>query len=392
MSSIIDYVKANSALAFSEHPLSDADSLVLSQLSYLCYDGIIDETARFDKTLSDIFNEKSSDNLYHDIRVPHLNKQLLEAAANSVRYSNIKVGYYENEFDKKSEKQFSAITFKLDKKLYYVAYRGTDSSFVGWKEDFNMSFMSIVPAQQHAVEYFEHLAHKVHRAQFILGGHSKGGNLAVYAGVFASPKCQKRITDIYNHDGPGFKDEILSCELHDTVTFQIHKTIPQSSIVGMLLQKNEPYKVVVSNGFVITQHDPFTWEIDGLDFKYTDDITELSKNSGAVIEEWLESTDVDTRKLFIDALFSLISETSATKFSELFKDVKSNASIIISSIKTTDTDTKKTVTRTLIKLISIIADEVKRNASYRLNEFKITAPAFLKDIQINFNPKVREDI
>ena len=378
MNGIIDYAKSNSALTFKEHPLSDVDSLILSQLSYLYFDGIVNETIKFDTALSDILKAKDSDKLYNNIRVPDLNKQLLKTVANSVRYSNTEVGYYVNEFDKETEKQFSAITFRLDKKLYYVAYRGTDSSFVGWKEDFNMSFMSTVPAQQHAVTYFENLAHAFPRAKFILGGHSKGGNLAVYACVFSSPKFQKRIVDIYNHDGPGFKDEILNLELPDKAKFQIHKTIPQSSIVGMLLQKNESYKVVVSNGFAITQHDPFTWETDGLDFKYTDDITDLSKSSGAVIEQWLEHTDEETREMFIDAFFNLISDTSVTRFSELFKDVKNNAPIIVNSIKTTDPEVRKVITKTLSKLLSIVTDEVKINASYKLAELQITKPAFLK--------------
>lgn len=366
MCNIIDYVKNNCTHSFDECPFTEVDSLVFSQLSYILFDGFVNKIPEFKTTLMDIMNSYNYPNLYNKVRVPEQNKQLLEAAAGCKRFSQVKLGYYINEIDTVSEKQFSAISFKLVNDLYYISYRGTDDSIVGWKEDFNMAFMSSIPAQKDAVSYFKCLVSNYPNSSFILGGHSKGGNIAVYAAVFSTQEIQQKIINVYNHDGPGFKEDVLDLVSFDRIKNCIRKTIPQSSLIGMLLQQHEPYSVVVSSGFTIMQHDPFTWEIDGADYIYAEDLTDLSKGSGKIIQDWLSQIDDETRKVFVDALFNLLINVKATTFSELRTNLRENAPIILSSIKTTDPDIRKTVSKILYKLISVIAVELRQSAAGKL--------------------------
>lgn len=211
MGNIISYVKENGFLTFDAMDFNEVDSLVLSQLSYLCFDSFIESVPKFDITFKNLAEKENRKELFKNIRTPKQNHRLLDAVAESERFGNIGIGIYVNEIEKEIEKQFSAVTFKLSSEKYYIAFRGTDKSLIGWKEDFNMSYLKNVPAQDSALCYFKSAAEELDGV-FILGGHSKGGNLSVYAAANADEDEFLRIEKIYNHDGPGFRDDTLSQE------------------------------------------------------------------------------------------------------------------------------------------------------------------------------------
>ena len=340
MSNIIDYVKEYGNLTMEEYPFNNVDSLILCQLAYLKFEnsfldveGEIIEITQF---------ENQIELLTKDTRVPLQNQELFSCLIHSLRFSHMFISNLSYNFDKVYEKQFCAITFHLSNQTDYIAFRGTDASFVGWKEDFNLSFQENIPSQISALHYVDSYQTK---HTLILGGHSKGGNLAIYAGTHSKNK----IHAIYNHDGPGFLKP-------DSTSILIYKTIPQSSIIGLLMEESNAYQIVLSNGISILQHDPFTWLVENGDFIYLEQNDILSKRTQSTIKEWLTQIDIQTRKQVIDTIYSIFSKY------ENPKDLKENLDIIdiLKSIENIDPNTKKMILKTMRILLKCIQNEMKQ--------------------------------
>ena len=217
MSNLIDYIAWRGDIPLAVDPFNDIDALVLCQISYLDAGGLLSEDFRKSITLSELADSfrSAEDFLRRSDTGAMINKlsvQLLFDAGASERFGSMKVCGYRSLFDIQKEEQFSAITYLTGDKHAFTAFRGTDDTIVGWKEDFNMGILETVPAQTDAVEYLTDAMKNIH-AKFRVGGHSKGGNLAVYAGAAVEQKFKNRIIEIYNNDGPGFRDEtIMSAE------------------------------------------------------------------------------------------------------------------------------------------------------------------------------------
>ena len=234
------------------------------------------------------------------------------------------------------------MTLHLPNQIDYIAFRGTDASFVGWKEDFNLCFQENIPSQISALNYVNNYKtkHKV-----ILGGHSKGANLALYAGIHT----HNPIYCIYNHDGPGFLTPYQTDK-------KIFKTIPQSSVFGLILEETTNYQIIQSDAISILQHDPFTWCVENGDFIYLEQNDQLSKHTQATLSNWLRSIDVNTRKQVIDTIYSIFSNY------ENPKDLRKNIDMveIIKSIQNVDSQTKKMIIETIQVLFKCIQNEIKR--------------------------------
>lgn len=334
MPNIINYIQEYGNLTFEDYTFNNVDSLVLCQLSYLRFENIdLDlETNRYPMKIL----ENYISTLVSQTRVPKLNEELLLNICDSLRYKNIQLSNFAYNFDSTNEKQFCAICFHLPNHIDYIAFRGTDASFVGWKEDFNLSFQDHIPSQISALNYVNQYTTK---HKLILGGHSKGGNLAVYAGVHTTNK----IHCIYNHDGPGFLNPYKT-------SIPIYKTIPQSSIIGLLMENTQNYQVIYSNAISILQHDPFTWQVKDGNFIYLEQNDEISKYMQITISKWLSQIDVQTRQQVIDTVYSLFSQYENTN------DLKQNFNRkdFMKSLQNMDTETKKKileVTQILLKTI-----------------------------------------
>jgi hypothetical protein len=226
MINIIDYAY-ESKDTFEMRPFTAVDSLVLSQLAYLQFDGVVPGMSDISKPISvrEVAAIKNPDSLFQDVRDSKSNRQLLFAIANSTRFRDIKLTFYVSQIDNETEKQFSAVTYLLSDDSAYIAYRGTDATFIGWKEDFNMAYTSPIPSQEEGVVYLNAVASRI-PCNLKVGGHSKGGNIAVYSSIKCHPSVQARITNIFNHDGPGFRNECFQNESFLIMEERIHKTIP----------------------------------------------------------------------------------------------------------------------------------------------------------------------
>ncbi len=212
----------------------------------------------------------------------------------SVRYGDTRIKNCIEIIDEDIEMQFSAMTLELDNHTAYIAFRGTDDHIVGWKEDFKMSFMDVVPAQKKALDYVNAVASKYRN--IYIGGHSKGGNLAVYSAVFADKRVKNKIVAVFNNDGPGFKQRLLSTPEYLDITDRIITLVPQSSVVGMLLEHEESYSVVRSTQKGVLQHDGFSWEVMGADFVYLSDVDDDCKTVDMTVKKVLNTMSMEQKR------------------------------------------------------------------------------------------------
>lgn len=353
MKNIIDYVE-NELSTMDEKQFNPVDSLILSQVAYFELEGLVGglNPRKANIRFIDLLKSENFDRMLGSLIYPKLNKDLLFALACSPRFRNIQINFFEKKLDINTEKQFAAITYILDKHTAYIAFRGTDDSIIGWKEDFNMAFLSPIPSHIEGVNYVNKIS-KLLKHNLYIGGHSKGGNIAVYSAMNCKQIIFPRIIQVFSHDGPGFRNEVIECPNFYKIKNKIHKTIPYSSIVGMILEYHEDYNVVNSRGLSIFQHNPFKWEIVDRDFNYVKDVSAYSKHFNKTFNKWLNNISDDKRKLFIDSLFQVLTSTNVDGFSQLIDDWKLNIPIILDSLKNLDPEIKSMIIQLLKELRNI---------------------------------------
>ena len=321
--------------SFTEDSFNIVDSLILAYLSYLHFPS----TKTKLKDLSVLKSAKTKKN-----------KEFIKRVIASKRYKDIELCFYVEDTNDLIEKQFSAITFLLPDNTMYISFRGTDSTLTGWKEDFNMAFMLPVPAQKEALNYVEKITKLIPR-KFYIGGHSKGGNLAVYAGCNLSNALSSRIIKIYSHDGPGFIKEFLTTSNYQSIKNKIEKVVPSSSIIGMLLYTNEKYKIIKSSARGILEHDPFSWLVEDNNFIILKDLSDGTAFTNKVINDFLSSLSKKEREIFIDSLFTVLKSTNLTTLDEISKNFIVKLPNILIAIYKLDDVNKKYIIKTIKALI-----------------------------------------
>lgn len=356
MASILDYILWRGDLSFEAAPFNEVDNLILAKLSYLNFNGIVEGYARRGipiwKAAEIYFEEGRDQNKNTGDLMGENFFELLRLMAKSTRFKDLKLKRYIEITDIEKEIQFSAITVDLGNRVMYVAYRGTDDTLIGWKEDFKMSIMEKVPAQEEALTYLNKIASRCIGHHFYIGGHSKGGNLAVYAAVNASEHLKRRIIKVYNNDGPGFREALVGQLVYQNIADRIVTLVPQSSIIGMLLEHEENYLVVQSNQKGVLQHDGFSWEVCGPSFVHLKSVTPESQIVDRTLKKFLEGLTLEQREAFTDALFEILSSNE----NKTVTDIKGESwKAIKAMIKTYDglnKETKKAMVDTLSLLIT----------------------------------------
>lgn len=357
MGNIIDYVKEYGNRTFLQKVFNSVDSLVLSQLSYLKYEGIVcgENKGTLPVTLKDIqrLKDQKYNALFRGVLDVKSNMILLKEVADNIRYQNIELCCYESVTEDDTETQFAAMIFILDPYNYYIAFRGTDETLTGWKEDFNMAFLSPVPAQEKAVVYIEKHRNILFNKRFYIGGHSKGGNLSVYAAMHMEENLQNRIRKVYSLDGPGFKEGTLKQKEFQVVSHKICKILPRSSLIGMLLENQETYQVIESKKRGILKHDPFNWEVDNGDFIYLKQIDKTASIMDRTCNEWIQKMNDETRKKIVSTVFDVLDEAKLDDATEVITDWKSVILKIIEAVGEQDDETKKMLFLLLKRFIRI---------------------------------------
>lgn len=343
MANIIDYVQWRGDIPTSRVPLGEADALVLSYLSYMPFDGLVSGDFADEGML---LGEAAAYMLAHGLSSACMidsgkdDCRLLEAVQGSERFGTMRVHGFVNRHDEVQEEQFSAVTFVPADGPAFVAFRGTDSTVIGWKEDFNMSFSGEVPSQRAAVAYVERAARTL-EMPMILGGHSKGGNLAAYAGIFSGEEVQAQIVCVYNFDGPGFNETVIATPEFKEVDMRIHTFVPQSSLIGILLWHAEPFTVVRSDAAGVLQHNPFSWQIMGGRLITLPERTKESQLAEETIRHWLMGLTPQQREQFVDGIYSVLGETDGRNIADLFEP--RNVAAIMRAAGAMDEETREAI-------------------------------------------------
>ncbi|MBR6541709.1 MAG: DUF2974 domain-containing protein [Anaerotignum sp.] len=316
MANMFDYLTWRGDLSLTQSPFQDVDSLILSTMSYIFFDGVVAESMEERITIGEMVDKfLARPQTEWKLRVQE-DERLLRALKESDRFIGMEMCGYVNKLDFQTEKQFAALTILLGDGTAFVVYRGTDYSLVGWKENFNMCFMDDVPAQQDAAAYLTHVATAFPELELRVSGHSKGGNLAVYAAAMCPREVQERIRVVYNHDGPGFRETVLGREGYQNILPRMKTFLPQFSVVGLLLEQQGEGIVVRSNESGIMQHEPYSWEMIGSDFVKQKGLTEKSYFLDSTMSRWMEGLTEKQRELFINSIYEAVATAPIDDFGE----------------------------------------------------------------------------
>jgi len=318
MGTMFDYLKWRGDIEFSQIPLNPVDALILSTLSYVFFDDIVAEHLNVRITLRDASKSFLLKNGFEEMVRVKDDIELLKAAALTERFGKMEIAFFRNIYDPEKEVQFAALTCFLDDDTAVIVFRGTDQSLAGWKEDFNMTFLDEIPSQQEALRYVTEFAESTNMS-FYITGHSKGGNLAVYAAAKASDEIKDRIIQIYNHDGPGFTEHLMGDDGYIKIVPKIRTYIPQSSVVGMLLQHEEKYTIVKSRHYSLMQHNPYFWEIIGPGFVLMEEVTDSSVKIDKALKGWMEELTIEERSNLIDTIYDFLTEDGASNIKDLIR-------------------------------------------------------------------------
>jgi len=368
MQNIFNYLEWRGDLSFERDGFNEVDNLVFSVLAYLKFDGIVPrEAGKTSISLSKAAEgfEKNVDksSTYHHNHFFKQIPKLLSEAAKTTRYVDIQLSGYENQVDYEQYKQFSALVFSINSERHFIAFRGTDDTLNAWQEDLQMSFMDEVQAQKQAVIYMNRVFPNL-SGNFYLGGHSKGGNLAIYAISHTNENVRERIIGIYNNDGPGFQTNVVQSEGYQNILCKIKTLMPKSSVVGMMLERGEEYKVVSSCETGKKQHNPFSWEVKGTNFVYEKRLTKKSTNLNTTIRACIKKLSIKERSQFVDALFNIIQSTGAKTVGELSKKKLAATYTMIKTYKNMDILTKSRLKR-IIEIFFVESRKTLRNSIKR---------------------------
>lgn len=365
MPNLFDYLESAQP-SFDERPLSDIDSAALSAFCMVDVEfaapslpekpNIVQRAARsivpsaFQSSFRDYLKAEKFDGMFFGPNAEGT-KRILYGLAASPRFRELRIGDGQTAFDEESHLQFAAMTFTLPGRFCYVGFRGTDRTTTGWREDFDMALQDEIPAQAAAARYLETVA-TTHREPLYVGGHSKGGNLAVVAALRASQATKDRIEAVFSHDGPGLRPGTFDAKAYEELSLKIRKTVPQDSLIGLLFEPRAQREAVVSFARGIEQHDLTTWTVDmdaesGPDFLRTT-VSDSALRVAGMLNAWIEEAPREDIEAIIEALFSVLEdpETNA-KFPEAFSDPKILAAFLKNAANAEDDRARKALVRAI---------------------------------------------
>jgi hypothetical protein len=385
MGKILDYIKWRGDLGFSKDPFNDIDALILSLLSYLPLKDIVPEIGihgeislketasqflmKFPTDKTKPINSTASSAFDSEVA------ELLYTAADCSRFADVRLSKFDENTDFVVGRQFAAVTYTFQNAEFgkMVAFRGTDNSLIGWKEDFDLAYMAEIPAQESAYTYLERTI-GYFSCKYIVCGHSKGGNLAVYAGTHLKPARQRKLVKIINFDGPGFDFSVTGRAPFSRFENKVINYIPEESLVGMLLETVGEKKVILSSARFMIQHDAFNWEMERSNF-LPGNLSSSAILLDRTLKTWLKEISLSDREQFLAAFFDLLGASEGkvisydpqdnmkeiknilVKYSKLNKQTKDLLTHVFESLRA---ETTKTLSMTIKDLLPRPADGVKR--------------------------------
>ena len=346
MANLLDYLDWRGDLTLEQSPFNEVDNLILAELSFVDFKDIVPapgagESVNLREAAEAFFAKfPEGEKIDMGVLVPDAIPDMLRKMADSRRFGDMKLNCFVDHLDVGKGEQFAALAVETGDRTLYLSFRGTDDTLAGWKEDFELACMPEVPAQKKALDYVRDVARQFPRKKLRLGGHSKGGNLAVYAGVFCPESVQRRMIAVGSNDGPGFHTDLLDLPEHQRVAERIYSIVPKSSVVGMLLEHEEDYTVVDSDQLGFMQHDGFSWQVMGDHFVTLRQVTRQAHLSDQELRKWVHGLSVEQREAFVSAMFDVLTASGAVTLTDLKDDSFKAVGAIIKAMKDLDKETR----------------------------------------------------
>ncbi len=341
---VFDYLTWRCDVPLSAVPFNPVDNLIFSELSYADFAGIVSEDgaevplseacARFFETHD---REAIKARTAYTAPAPFLMESMLAGK----RFRDVRLCCFSSVLDRDDACQFAALTFLLPDGTAYVSFRGTDGTVVGWKEDFMLSYRSGTLGQRCAAAYLDRVAAQIDRPLRV-GGHSKGGNFAVYASVFCSPGTRARIQEVWTNDGPGFRPEVRALPEYREVMEKTCSIIPDTSIIGLLLTNDCTRRVVRSTNNGIAQHDGFSWEVGPVDFVPAE-LSRTGEYMERTISDWVARQDDETLQSMVDSAFQVIEATGNDTFHDMSTRKMKTAEVMMLAVRALPKDKQKEI-------------------------------------------------
>ena len=318
MGNIMDYITWRGDLSSEQSQFNEVDNLILACFSYVNLDGISAVTKQkgigLKKLTKEFMKLHTMKELEADKSFIRLAPFMMMEMAKSVRFGKCVVRNYVNDIVTEAEQQFAAMEIVLEDGTSYVSFRGTDDTIIGWKEDFNLS-TGVVPAQKRAIEYLQKISEHTD-GMLRVGGHSKGGNLAIYGSVMCK-SAHEKILEIYSNDGPGFSREFQELPETKEMMPKIIRIIPEYSIIGTLLEHEKEPVIVASSSKGLLQHDGFSWEVQGPALVRRDSLNKTALRFIEILHKWIDGMDMEQKRLLIEDLFATLQASGYENLSEV---------------------------------------------------------------------------
>jgi len=343
---MLDYLSKYGAVSFEDVPLCDVDRLIFAQLAYMDFEQVDKYDCPLPYALAHAVWADSSDPSEDRFSFQKKDdRKLAQLAASSLRYSQVRFVSFVRHLDAASEIQFAALALCVGEGHLLIAFRGTDNTLAGWKEDFNMAFMDEVPAQRMARIYIEETAPLASR--ITVCGHSKGGNLALYAAAMCRPETQEKIDCAVSFDGPGLNERIIHSEGFARMQEHMRVILPRDSLVGRLFEQPDNIRIVDSRVFSLLQHYPYFWKTRGMDFIDIERPGRLSAILGQSLCGLMERLDTPSREQLIESVYDILSASEADTFNDFASSWLKSSAAVVSKLFHTDSQTRRLFQRAI---------------------------------------------
>ena len=357
MKNMLDYIKEFGHVSFEERAFSEIDALVLTELEYLPLEKVVpsDENGENFVTVKEIaeYMQEHKQELFDEnpMMITEERHEVSQVIADAPRFQSLKFFGVVSEWDKDTTKQFAAVTVEVEPSVRLVVFRGTDETLIGWKEDFLMTYSPLVAAQTDAKEYLAKQA-SLCDGDLMISGHSKGGNLAIYAAATQEEDVQLRIVDIFCFDSPGLYRSVLETKGYQNIVPLAMRYIPQDSLVGLMLESEVPYVIVKSNATGAMQHSAMTWEIEDGQFIKMEKLTKNSQLNDQTFKKWTESVSDEELELFWNVFFELLFSVGIDTVNDLYGQFMHYVQEFLKAAGDMDEEKRELLTRIALLLVS----------------------------------------
>ena len=349
MRPLMEYIRDFGNLTFEEKPFCDMDNIALCEAFYMDIERAApnhfeDEPMPFDEMARKMFELNGNKNVPMGLILDKSVSEVVMAMGKTKRFSEVKVTACHAVYSVDPPIQFDAGTFILPDGTKVITYRGTDDTLVGWYEDTMIMTNKKMPSNDLAAAYLTEADEKFKDGGFIVTGHSKGGNLALYAAALLPEELMDRVAHVWDLDGPGFAPEVMSLDLIEKIDPKTTKVIPEYDVIGRIMEvKISDTKVIVSSNMGILEHNIASWCVDhgrlGLS-----EVQEPKENvMDATLRNWIESIPFDDRAVLIDELYEAAAASGAENLEDMAAGGIAGLEAILSKVKGFSDETKRSL-------------------------------------------------